>query len=333
MQEERMKILQMVAEGKISADEAETLLRSLGSKQQQTQRNRQQRREHRHGPGAPRPPKPPKPPKPPRMGQFTTEINNFTQGIERFVEGMVGDVVGGVTEAVRDNFDSFTKDFDQEFEDFDQAFDLSPTSLAVEPDTALFIKNEDGLLTLVSSDEPALKISGAPAHHYRLHQKNGRIELHNNRFGLNLTIHIPREVTQLSIQTELSAVMAMGLTHAPRDLQIKSQVGRIDLNLGTVTAGRVLLKTEASPINLVLSEQSAFDLKASKTMGDIKAHFPFDEVEQAAGYLSGSMNGGGAKIRLISAVGEIKIESLSPAGANQSPSPTSYDVDVDVDIT
>ena len=96
MQEERMKILQMVAEGKISADEAETLLRSLGSKQQQNQRTRQQRREHRHGPRVPRPPKPPKAP---RMNQFTAEINNFTQGIERFVEGMVGDVVGGVTDA------------------------------------------------------------------------------------------------------------------------------------------------------------------------------------------------------------------------------------------
>ena len=326
MQEERMKILQMVADGKISADEAETLLRSLGSKQQQ--RQRQRRREHRHGP---RPPRPPKPPKAPNMGQFAADIDNFTQGVERFVEGFVegtvNNVVGGVAKAVRENVGSFANEFDQEFEDFDRAFDMSPTVIPIEPETSLDITNESGSLTFVSHDEPSLKITGAPKYQYHLNQKAGHIDLRNKRFGLDLTIHLPREVTQLSVRTEVSSIMALGLRQTPRDLQLKSEVGSIDVNLGTITTGRVLLKGEASRINLTLSEQSAVDVKASLGMGELDIRFPFNEVDQGPGYFSGSLNGGGAKVRVMSQHGEINIEPLVPLAADNSTTATDDDSD------
>ena len=66
-------------------------------------------------------------------------------------------------------------------------------------------------------------------------------------------------------------------------------------------------------------------------MGNIKSHFPFDEVEEASGYLLGLHNGGGAKIRLISQVGNIKIAPSSATTTHQSAAEEHYDADVDIE--
>ena len=312
MNEERMAILSMVAEGKITVDEAEALLQSLGSPEETQPRHqykRKERRERRERRGR-RPPRPPRPPRAPRVPE------EFIEGMHRFKEGMghfVHDVVNDVVEGVQEGFEAF----EFEFEDFDEAFDTSPQTITVAPETSLVIKNEQGSLTIIGTDEPVLSVSGAPRQHYKLQHHRNQITIKSTRFGAALTVHVPRNVTQLGVKSQLSAVVAKNFHRLPRDIQIKTQTGNIDLELGTIAEGRILLKTQTGRVRLSLSEQSAFDLKASKAIGEIETGYPLEVIEQGPGYLYGNRNGGGAKIRLATQVGHIEIASALTSEVEQ----------------
>ena len=308
MNEERMAILRMVSEGKITTDEAEALLKSLGSEKKTDEPQPQERRRGKRR--GPRPPRPPKPPKPPRgfrrpdmgnfdMGNFADGMNEFAQEMSQFAHNVAGDVI----HSVRDNFDAF----DREFEEFDENFDVSPQTIEIEPNTTLIIKSNDGSVMLLGTDEPTLSISGAPKMHYKVHRQGNRVEIKSKRFATTLIVHVPRNVQQLNVKTQLSSVVAEDLMLGPQDIQIQTQVGSVDLNLGIITDGRILVKTQVGNVKLAVSEQAAFDFKASKTMGNIDVDMPLADVTEGNGYLMGSYNGGGAKIRVASQVGGIQL--------------------------
>lgn len=296
MKEERMAILRMVAEGKINAEEAEMLLEALGGQEKTARQRGRARRKERRG----------------RRG-------DFARGMEDFVQGMVHDVVGSTHDAVGRAFESFEKEFDF----FDQELDSTPQTIPVSPGTTLSIKSNSGALTLFGTDEPELKVSGALKRHYKIRRNEQAIEIKANRFGAALTVHVPRAVERLGVNTNLGEIIARNFGPELKEIGIRTHTGNIALEMGTVTDGRILLKSHTGVVKLMLSEQSACEIKASTAhIGEIETELPLDITERGMGYLIGTLNGGGAKIRLATHTGEIFIEPLRQAPSTRSTSPT-----------
>ena len=281
MKEERLAILRMVAEGKINAEEAEMLLEALGGPEKGAREQARAWRKQRRG------------------------RDDFTRGMGNFMHGIMQDVVGSVNEAMGSAFNSFEK----EFEFFDQEFDAAPEIITVSPGTTLGIESNSGALTLFGSDEPRLKISGTLKRHYSIKQQDDKVIVKANRFGVALTVHVPRAVERLMVKTNLGEILARNFTNSLKEVQIETHTGNIGLEIGPVREGRFMLKSHTGLIKLILSEQSACSIKASAThLGEIETTLPLEVSERGAGYLVGTLNGGGAKIGLTTHTGEIFIE-------------------------
>jgi len=313
MREERMAILRMVAEGKITADEAETLLDALGAEPEATFAHHRQRLRHR----LPRPPRSPRPPRGAR--RFIMGMENFAHDLAESVAGSIEDSLGP---------------FDEEFDFFEQEFDSTPSSISVSPGTTLIIKSHGGALTLFGTDEPNLKISGALRGHYKIRQHEDKIEIKAKRFGAALTIHVPRTVERLNIKTNLGEIIARNFTDTLKEAQIRTHTGNIGFETRAITAGKIGLKSHTGMIKLNVPSQSACNIQAiAHSMGDIETDLPLEDIEQGMGYLKGSLNGGGADIRLVTHTGSIFIRSSTPPSSHESPivTPPPFEEETDED--
>lgn len=288
-----MKILRMVAEGKINADEAETLLEALGG---QTERTSQRQRRARRGPYGRRPPRAPRPPR---------GIGKFVTGMEHFAH----DLTDSIMDSIEDSFGLSG----EEAEFFGQEFDTSPETFSIPPGATLAIQSNSGALTLFGTDEPELKISGALRRHYKVRQEDDQITVKANRFGAALTIHVPRTVERLVVKTNLGEIVGRNFSDTLKETQIQTHTGNIGFDVKTLSEGRIWLKSHTGTIKLSLPEQSACNIQAvAKTMGEIETDLPLDDIERGAGYLKGTLNGGGADVRIATHVGGIFIEASSP---------------------
>jgi len=313
MKEERMAILRMVAEGKISADEAETLLEALGASEETTEGRRQQRGHRYRGPRLPRPPRPPRPPR--GVGQFVEDMEHFAEGLAESISESVQEGLGI---------------FDDEGDFFQQEFDAAPQNLTIEPGTALEVKTHSGALTLFGTDEPHLKISGAHRRHYKIQQNGNRVQVKANRFGAALTIHIPRAVEQLSIKNHLGEIVARNLTASLKEIGIKSHTGSIALETGAIRDGKIWIKSHTGVIKLALSPQAACHIEAvADHLGEVETNLPLENLERGVGYLKGTLNGGGADIRLSTHTGRIQVEASTPVTGETHIDPEEDDFDED----
>lgn len=316
MKEERMAILRMVAEGKISADEAETLLEALGASEETTEGRRQHRHRRHRGPRPPRPPRPPR------------GIGRFAEDMEHFAEGLAE----SISESVQEGLGSFDDegDFFREGDFFKQEFDASPQNLTIEPGTTLEVKTHSGALALFGTDEPQLKISGAHRRHYKIQQNGNRVQVKANRFGAALTIHIPRTVEQLSIKNHLGEIVARNLTASLKEIDIKSHTGSIALETGAIRDGKIWIKSHTGVIKVALSPQAACHVEAvADHMGEVETNLPLENLERGVGYLKGTLNGGGADIRLSTHTGRIQVEASTPVTGETHIDPEEDDFDED----
>jgi len=313
MREERMAILRMVAEGKITADEAETLLAALGS-QDEGATQHQQRHQRRRGRGRSRGrfPKPPKPPKSLRgMGRFAADMEHFAE-----------DLAGTITESLQEGLGFWDEDGDL----FQGQFDTSPETVSVEPGTTLEIKTNSGAITLLGSDEPALMISGGLRQHYKIQQSGRKIEVKAKRFGTALTLHVPRTVERMQVKTNLGEITLRNFTNALKEAHLKTNTGNILFETGVVADGKIWLKSNTGLIRLLLSAQSACNLKAAVShMGEIRTNLQLDGLDRGPGYLKGTLNGGGADVRLVTNTGEIRLLNA------EAPDQELDEEDIDID--
>jgi DUF4097 and DUF4098 domain-containing protein YvlB len=275
MKEERMAILRMVAEGKISADEAETLLQALGSSQPEPGPRRRSERRQR--------------------GKRSW---NWPVDVEHMVEETVGFV------------DDVVESFEKEFSFFDKEFDSSPQTVQISAGTTLVVKAQSGNINLIGTDSADLQISGAVRWQYKVEREKQVVQVKAKHFGANLTVHVPTAVSQIIVKSHLGQVIGRGLGNQLKDIQIKTQTGNIALELGTITEGRILLKSQVGQIKLRLPKESTAEVRAATHhMGDIETNLPLTKLERGSGYLKGMLNDGGADIRLATHTGGIMIEA------------------------
>ena len=101
---------------------------------------------------------------------------------------------------------------------------------------------------------------------------------------------------------------------------MRTHTGNIALETKAITQGKIWLKSHTGIVKLTLPDQSACTIQAAaRHMGEIDADLPLENVEQGMGYLKGTLNGGGADIRLSTHTGDIFIKSASTSETAESP--------------
>ena len=239
-------------------------------------------------------------------------MRRFMAGMENFANDLAESIVGSVEDSLGP--------FEEEFDFFEQEFDSTPTTISVSPGTTLIIKSHGGALTLFGTDEPNLKISGALRGHYKIRQNEDKIEIKAKRFGAALTIHVPRTVERLTIKTNLGEIIARNFTESLKETQIRTHTGSIGFETRAISEGKIGLKSHTGMIKLNIPGQTACNIQAvAHNMGDIETDLPLENVERGMGYLKGSLNGGGADIRLVTHTGGIFIRSSTPSPPDEAP--------------
>lgn len=334
MNEERLAILRMVAEGKITADEAAQLLDAL--------KEAQRRSETAHRASEP-------------TYKYDYKYNYYPEY----------DRPRGERHRHRDQFDWQSKFtglasglagmFDGLFQQWeDQTLDIPEGSEVTISCTAgnLTVRGTDsGQMRVSTGEEACGPLFLAP----RIHVDRERKRVDITSTTHNLTVEIPWQTVALQARvtggmlhlSDLSASLVLnvagGHLHVKditgaiaakvvggqadltdlrsSDLDVNVRGGSVAVTMRTITDGRVTLKTVGGNVVLRLPAASAFDVEADAKPGHIRTNLPITvQAGPFAEELRGTYNGGGATVRLSARAGNVEIDlTESPATEPSAP--------------
>ena len=96
-------------------------------------------------------------------------------------------------------------------------------------------------------------------------------------------------------------------------LEVASHAGDIDVTMGTVKDGRLNLRSLGGDVSLKLSPDSAFDVQIETLGGEVHTDLPLEVAEKRKHRLrhrlKGSLGGGGAQISLTSQGGDVSLRN------------------------
>jgi len=214
-------------------------------------------------------------------------------------------------------------------------------TLTVEEGTELVLHWGGGDVTLVGTSEPELRLSGTefPC---AFTEKEGQVCL--SAGGSNATLHVPAAVQSLNVSVgggdlQVEHLTASLVAHVSGgdltvqdftgDLEVAAEGGDVALREvvfghlnarssggdvevsrpATLREGAVKLRSEGGDVTLVLPADSALDLVAQAEGGEVRTDLPLEPDEQTReigrGVLRGRLNGGGAQVELKAAGGDV----------------------------
>jgi len=227
-------------------------------------------------------------------------------------------------------------------------FEASPITLDVPDDARLTVRGSFGPVSVVGTDEPELTVSGHPSH-YKVDREQGALRISARRFDVPVTVHAPRTIAALQASSDTARVTVEDLkadVHAKTeagdilvqrvegavqasteagaitlsdivssDVQARLTVGDVSVDLTSLTEGTVELQVqEAGGVELRVPPDAAFEVSAVVSeMGEVHTDLPLVISRQGPGYLQGTLNGGGAAVRIAVNMGEIHIRSRRAA--------------------
>jgi len=315
MSEERMLILKMLSDGKITPEEAEKLLRAIGG-----------------GPGEERPPRPPRPPRGPgRPGEHEGDAKAIFKGIGKVFDefgNIVADFVGHVKDSVSGVSDILSGTEGLQIVD-------------VPAESRLILKHGGGSINIHSAEGQQLVIDGAKRS-CKVNVDEATIDI--TSLGGQLDIGIPQVIIDVEVKAGggnfnienlsldgLSAKIAGGNLSIANSsgkitasviggtiqmegvqsekLEAKSAGGGIRLNMGTVTSGEITLSSAGGHIEMTVARDSAFEVDASMVGGQFESGLELEIIESSPGHTKAKYNDGGASISLSSKGGNVKIKA------------------------
>ena len=208
--------------------------------------------------------------------------------------------------------------FDSSLSDdpFQAESDRSPRSMPVPEDTGLAIHGHVGAFVLIGTDESDLRVSGAPRGQYDLRHLDDWISVRSRRPVGTLTVHMPRTISRLTVKSHVGQILVQNLSNGLHDCDIRSHTGSITVDTETLAAGRLNIRSHVGSIDLSIPRESAADITAHCRLGRVDTDLPMDIAERKLGYLQGTLNGGGADVRLRSHFGRILVREKE---AGQAP--------------
>ncbi|OQY41446.1 MAG: hypothetical protein B6242_17370 [Anaerolineaceae bacterium 4572_78] len=243
MKDERMMILQMISDGKVTADEGAKLLEAIGHAEKAAQK----------------------------------------PSIFREIEWMMDNVLQ----------DNSKKD------------DPSPRMITIPHDSTIVIKHDAGSLKLLASDNDELCIEGVSARNYKIQQDGNSFQIDAKRFGIGMTVRIPKLVRKLIVHSTLGKITTENLGDALDILEIKTHTGSITANMQTIHSGVYKFTSEVGKIHCYLSPDSTCHIKANVDMGNVSSNLALETIEKGTGLLNGKLNDGGAMVELSTHTGKI----------------------------
>lgn len=324
MDEERMAILRMVAEGKITADEAAQLLDAL----RESQRRSEYADDRPHGE---------------RHGRRPEDRFDWQ---EKFASKFAA-----FSAKAADRAFAVVDDLFQHWED--QTIDLPEGSNVTISCTA-------GNLTVRGTDSGQMRVSAnGGAFGPRMLAPRIQVDREAKRVAItstthNLTVELPWQAVAVQAQgvggnmtlSDLSASLALhvagGHLHVTNvtgaiaakavggqadltdirssSLDVTVMGGSVSVTIGTITEGTVDLNTVGGNITLRLPTASAFDVDAEAKHGSIRTNLPIVvESKHFGERLKGTYHGGGATIRLYAKAGHVELEGIEESATEPTP--------------
>ena len=280
MNDEQMTILRMVSAGKVTAEEAEQLLRALKG--------------------------PTTGPKPPatemrddffERGTFDVDAGptafEVPEGTKLIVQGNLGPVVVVGTD--------------------------EPELQVLGPPNQYEVDREEGLVRISARRLDAPVTVHAPRTVVGVHasSQTERVAVENLRADIEARteagdIVVRRIEGAVKATTEAGAITLSEV--ASSDVQARLTAGDLSVDLGAFMEGTVKLRAQAGTVELRVPPEAAFDLSAVvNEIGDVDTDLPLDIAQQGPGYLQGALNGGGAMVQIAVDTGNIHIRSKGDA--------------------
>ena len=127
-------------------------------------------------------------------------------------------------------------------------------------------------------------------------------------------VHIEGVVGNIQASAEGGSVELVDITST--EVEARARGGSVSMTTGTMKEGRVLLESLGGSTRLGLSEDSAFEVHARAKGGHIVCDFPpikepVETTELGKEHFDGTFNGGGAHIELLAEGGHVAIECMA----------------------
>lgn len=313
--DERLAILRMVEEGKITVDEAVQLLDALRAAQRRAEQSQEDRpRDRERG-------------RPDWQPKFETVFNKV---FDKVFE--VQSKFGGLDRMFEDLFQSR----EDQTVDIPEGSEVAITCHA----GSLTVRGTDSGQMRVGSDHRAF---GPLAPRVQVDRETKRVDI--TATAHSLTVEVPWQAVAVQARvtggnmtvSDLSASLTVkvaggsldvrdvtgALTAAviggpaeltgiqSSDLNVEAKGGSVSVTLGTLTAGTVALKTVGGNIALRLSAASAFEIDAEAKPGALRTNLPIAvQTGTIAERIRGVYNGGGATVQLSARAGNIDVTAI-----------------------
>lgn len=94
-----------------------------------------------------------------------------------------------------------------------------------------------------------------------------------------------------------------------RSVMVRSHTVSGDISAAIVPDGQadIELQSTSGDVRLSVPPETGFEIAADTTSGDVTCALPVEYSEKSAGHLTGTLNGGGTKVRLQTKSGDIRI--------------------------
>lgn len=220
-----------------------------------------------------------------------------------------------------------------------------PSSVYEVPEEAqLMIRNDGGDLVIQGSDETSLKVTGSsPARNVRtegktiyissagddlaievpaktvsmeIAQNGGDLRVDNLKADMTIRvtggdISVSRANSKIQISVEGGDVHLTDITST--EMEVRTNAGDISMSmLPTVEEGSFSLGVDSGDISLILPPDSRCQISASTLDGEVSHSLPQGSVEiidEADNYLDAKLRGGGAEFTLATKTGDINIKA------------------------
>jgi len=174
MNEEKMTVLRMLAEGKINAEEAARLIEALGEEA----------------------------PKEKAEGSWSFPFEEMGRGARHFMR-----------HAGRAFRHGPMGDWAREGDPFQEGFDTTPQTIAAREGMTLQVHNNMGAIRLESTEDQQIVVEGGPRRNYRIDQQDNTVMVHVNRMGSELTVRVPALVDKVVVHSNLGQIGARNLAN------------------------------------------------------------------------------------------------------------------------
>ncbi|MBI4641532.1 MAG: DUF4097 family beta strand repeat protein [Candidatus Tectomicrobia bacterium] len=311
MNDPKLMILQMLSDGKITAEQAELLLKAIKD-EPETSRHR------------------------PEVVIDRIRTGKVGRAIEKAMRSMP-DIATTLNEAFEEVGETLSSSIRSMLEDVGMKGGEQVIEAPV--DARVKIKHGGGSLSLVGIEGNQIKISGSRR---RCKVEGNTVDIVSG--GGSTTIELPRRISTLdakvgggnlaleNLESDVTASAAGGnvtlmnisgeSVHgnstggnlALRDIQassmkFRSAGGNIKAELGTITSGRLELNSYGGGIELKLLPDSAFEISIDSFGGDVYSEFELHDARAERGSFKGKYNQGGASISISAKGGDARLLS------------------------